>query len=323
MRFLLAFLVFLSISFRCYSQYAPRDNWAGTTAIPKDSALFVDWANQGMIYRGWQDIRDTSIGRVSGGLPTMAFSYANGEAVSLGDGGSMVLEFDVPIVDGPGYDFAVFENGFHIRNQGDSDFLELAFVEVSEDGQNWVRFPSLSDNDTLVQLGTYSGMKASRVHNLAEKYVAGYGTPFDLNELQDSGLNLMNIRYVRIVDVVGSLEDGIASRDGRGHKINDPFPTAFAQGGFDLDGVGVIHNLHAPNGLSEMRRFRPFPNPSRAGQGIRLSEVQEVSYQIYTITGYLLEEGLGLEAGKKLSPGLYILHVSGPQPQNIRWIVQE
>ena len=36
--------------------------------------------------------------------------YLNGHFV--GDGGSAILTFDTPIANGPGFDFAVFENGF-------------------------------------------------------------------------------------------------------------------------------------------------------------------------------------------------------------------
>ena len=54
----------------------------------------------------------------------------------LGDDGSLVLTFPAPIADGAGPDFAVFENAFS------TEFLELAFVEVSSDGTNFTRFPA-------------------------------------------------------------------------------------------------------------------------------------------------------------------------------------
>jgi hypothetical protein len=49
---------------------------------------------------------------------------------------------------------------------------------------------------------------------------------------------------VRIVDVVGSLTLG--SVDSLGNVVNDPYPTAFASGGFDLDAVGVLHAVPEP-----------------------------------------------------------------------------
>ena len=34
-----------------------------------------------------------------------------------------------------------------------------------------------------------------------------------------------------------------ASYDSQGNIINDPFPTPFETGGFDLDAIGVIHSF--------------------------------------------------------------------------------
>lgn len=322
--------ILFSITLLCFgwmsslAQYAPRDNWAGSTAIPSDSAIFVSWANNATVTRGNLDIRTPSMGMVNAGEDAFCLSYADRETVSLGDGGSVVLEFDVPIVNGTGFDFAVFENGFHIRNNSDSDFLELAFVEVSNDGIRWVRFPAYSDNDTNLQLNTYDGMKASRVHNLAGKYTAGYGTPFDLEDLKDSAdIDLMNIRYIRIIDVVGTLEEAYCSRDSRGYKISEPFPTAFMQGGFDLDAIGVIYNQHSPNGLKETNQFLPFPNPSTPGQGIQLSRDEAVDYRIFSLNGQLVEQGNAQIAGNNLNRGMYIIHYqSAGKTNQLKWVVE-
>ena len=65
----------------------------------------------------------------------------DGRVVSLGDGGVAILTFDTPLSDGPGPDFAVFENAFL------ETFLELAFVEVSSDDVNYFRFPWFFNNE--------------------------------------------------------------------------------------------------------------------------------------------------------------------------------
>jgi hypothetical protein len=74
------------------------------------------------------------------------------------------------------------------------------------------------------------------------------GTPFDLDELSGVSalLNIDAVTHVRIIDVVGSLNDLYASRDSLGNKINDPWSTPFASSGFDLDAVGVIHAVPEP-----------------------------------------------------------------------------
>ncbi|MHB1277579.1 MAG: T9SS type A sorting domain-containing protein [Bacteroidia bacterium] len=303
--------VFLLLPVLSMAQYAPRDNWPGSTAVPGDSSIFINWAKQVRVTRGFVDIRNPQAGKVQTGLPEMTLSYPDGQAVSLGDGGMAVLEFEPAIVNGPGADFAVFENGFHIKAESDSDFLELAFVEVSSDGINWVRFAALSDNDTLNQLGTFDGSRANKVHNLAGKYVGNFGTPFDLEELKDSlGIDVMAIRFVRIIDVVGSLNDSFVTRDSRGYKVNDPFPTPFAQGGFDLDAVGVIYNQHSPNGIEELAAFRPYPNPLRAGQAIQLAEEgTPLNWTLYSLAGKKMEEGKAASPALYLVPGHYFMEV--------------
>jgi hypothetical protein len=149
--------------------------------------------------------------------------------VSLGRGGSLVLTFSTPIRDGPGPDFAVYENSF-------SDyFLELAFVEVSSDGVLWQRFPAISLTQNPV--GAFGLVDATLLYQLAGKYRAGYGTPFDLANLEPiAGIDYQAITHVRIVDVIG---DG-RTYDSLGHPIYDPYPTT-GSAGFDLDAVAVLN----------------------------------------------------------------------------------
>ncbi|QQR94474.1 MAG: hypothetical protein IPJ93_11675 [Bacteroidota bacterium] len=116
-------------------QFAPPASQPGTTAIHKDSSIIVSWATQCSIVRGWQDISNHSLGVCTIGDSTSALGMADGlDVVSLGDGGMATLTFANPIMNGSGWDFAVFENSFS------ETFLELAFVEVSSDGVNFFVF---------------------------------------------------------------------------------------------------------------------------------------------------------------------------------------
>jgi len=54
----------------------------------------------------------------------------DGYIVSLGDSGVADVTFAGAIYNGPGADFAVFENGFLNATNDSLAFLELAFVEV-------------------------------------------------------------------------------------------------------------------------------------------------------------------------------------------------
>jgi hypothetical protein len=270
------FLILLIGSFfPASSQYDPAAGQPGSKAISKDSSIFVSWADTCFVQRGLQNALDSSGALASHGKSEDAIGKADGTVVSLGDGGHALLKFNIPVVDGPGPDFAVFENAFT------DNFLELAFVEVSSDGQRFVRFPSVSLTDTTIQKGAFDPLDPTKIHNLAGKHRLFFGTPFDLAELADSqGLDLMNIQYIRIVDVVGSLNDKLARFDSRGVKINDPFPTDFESSGFDLDAIGVIHNQQSITNLPEISENRAlvlYPNPANKGEKISIRTNGELS----------------------------------------------
>lgn len=248
----------------CNAQYAPQAGITGSTAISASSGLFTGWATQCTLQRGYLDIAQPGLGYVSAGDSSMATGMADHSIVSLGDSGVATLTFAAPIINGTGADFAVFENGFANPADPSQAFLELAFVEVSSDGLHYVRFPSASNTQDTAQIaaaGMY--MDASLINNLAGKYIGGYGTPFDLQELADSAnLDINNITHVRIVDVIGSI-GAHASYDAAGHVINDPYPSAFATGGFDLDAVGVLHQKNTSvNTVANGQRVSVYPNPA-------------------------------------------------------------
>lgn len=158
--------------------------------------------------------------------------------VSLGDGGSITLTFDHPIANGTGADFAVFENG-------SSTFLELAFIEVSNGGGTFHRFPN--DSLTAAPVSGYGTVDSTDISGLAGKYPLGQGTLFDLDDL---GVSLSQVTHVRIIDVIG---DG-SSTDSSSDPVYDPFLTAgeydadtsYWSNGFDLDAVGVLNAIPEP-----------------------------------------------------------------------------
>ena len=248
--------------------YPPGAGVPGSTAIYKDSSAFVNWASACHVARGLQDVSTPSVGFASAGDSTMACGKADGITVSLGDGGVAICTFPNPISDGPGFDFAVFENSF------DGNFLELAFVEVSSDGNNFARFKSHSLTDTTIQTASFGNTDPTKINNLAGKYAMNYGTPFDLQELATNTLVSINkITHVRITDVVGSMQKQFATRDGFGNKVNDPWTTPFPSSGFDLDAVGVIHELKI-TGEKEFQKknISIFPNPVNSEKIVFISD---------------------------------------------------
>lgn len=293
MKYLFLFILLSAIGFNSAAQFAPSAGQIGTTAIHKDSSIFVAWATGCTIIRGYQDISNTGLGYASAGDSSMALGVAGSNGVvSLGDGGYAIITIDNPIKNGISWDFAVFENSFS------DTYLELSFVEVSSDGINFFRFPATSNTQDTVQVGSFDTLDATQINNFAGKYRGLYGTPFDLQELVgQSGLDVNNITHVKIVDVVGSLQNAYASYDQNNNKINDPWSTPFASSGFDLDALGVINQVVA--GIEEdfavSSKLTVFPNPikNRATIQYYLDKKSDANISIVDVTGknvYLLQQ---------------------------------
>ena len=258
-------LVFLFSTILCLNaqaQFAPQVGLAGSTAIHKSSSSIKAWAKECTIHRGYLNIADKASGYSSTGDSSSALGIADGMVISLGDSGIATVQFAQSVYNDNGADFVVFENGFQNPANPEEAFLELAFVEVSSDGQHFFRFPATSNTLSSVQIrGTGDYMDARLINNLAGKYAAQYGTPFDLEELKGTaGLDINKVTHIRIIDVVGSI-DQYASKDKNGQTINDPYPTPFPTGGFDLDAVGAIHLNSAGIDKPISVQSDIFPNP--------------------------------------------------------------
>jgi hypothetical protein len=292
MRFLLTFLLFVP-SFMM-AQFDPPAGQEGSHAIHVSSSQFVAWAKSAEIIRGPLEIGNDTLGFVTSGIDSFALNKAGeNPCVSLGDGGSAILQFEYSIRNGDGPDFAVFENSF------DGLFLELAFVEVSSDGFNYSRFPATSYTDTAIQITAFSYLEAKMLNNLAGKHAMLFGTPFDLEELRDTpGLDINAISHIRLVDVVGSIEAQFCSRDAGGRMINDPFPTPFPSSGFDLDAVGVIHDNNPIGFISidDKSNLSIFPQPANGTINFSSPDFHDKKGQviIITIDGKLYESYSGV-----------------------------
>lgn len=305
---LVAFILLFALK-QFAQPYAPPAGQAGTSAMYMDSSAFVNWAIACQVTRGYMDITNAAAGFASAGDNSMGTGKAQSNAiVSLGDGGNAVCTFPKPIANGAGYDFAVFENSF------DDTFLELAFVEVSSDGQNFFRFNAHSLTDTTTQTAGFGPTNATKINNLAGKYRGGYGTPFDLQEFEGTdGLDISRITHVKIIDVVGNIDKSFASRDFYNNKINDPWPTPFPSGGFDLDAVGVIHESTI-TGIPEKEAglaIRVFPNPVERGKDIKVDGSADTKIELIDLSGKCIYAGTGkVISTEGISPGFYCLRAS-------------
>lgn len=313
-------LIFSILASNAFGQsYAPAPGEPGSTAIYKDSSVFVSWASGVVLTRGPMNVQNTSAGQASFGLPEDALGNADGTVVvSLGDGGTATLTFNTPVENGEGPDFVVFENGFA------DHYMELAFVEVSSDGQNFYRFNAVSETPVDVQLSNFDFSDCRYVNNLAGKYRANYGTPFDLQELDGTpGLDIGSITHIRIIDVIGSIDPAYGTTDSQGTIINDPFPTEFSSGGFDLDAVGVIHQQQVRLETNTLNTSI-YPNPTN---GIFFVESEEpINITLLTTDGKLIFHEIII--GKKevdirfFDNGVYLLETTRNNVKEIMKIVK-
>ncbi len=330
-RKLLIFFLFV-LPAAVMAQYAPAAGQTGTTAIYKDSTAFTGWAVSCKVNRGFINIEDTTETYTEGDSTSNRAFFGTAEnavgkpggvmdVVSLGDDGAAVLTFAHPITNGTGPDFAVFENGFPSQTPPYGDYLELAFVEVSTNGKRFVRFPSVSLTQDTAQINGFGQLNPEKLHNLAGKYIVNYGTPFDLQDIADStGIDIDSINYVRVVDVVGDIDSAYARYDSRGNIINDPWPSPYRTGGFDLNAVGVIHEKSQPAGVALWQNnkygFLIYPNPADDQVVIENKKNSSGAFRfaVYSLGGKIMTREIGAKKAFALNTsgwpdGIYILKI--------------
>ncbi len=233
--------------------FAPAAGQVGSTAINMNDSRIQGWASGVVDYSQGSNV-DPQWGNTANAL-----GQAQGQSdsiVSLGRGGSITLSFDNPIMNGAGYDFAIFENSFT------DTFLELAWVEISTNGFDFFRIPGFSytgidltdptnrNNDTPV--GGFGSVDPTNVNGLAGKYRQGFGTPFDLGLFSSvSIIDINNINFIRLVDIIGDGRETDSSQStvnlSNGSTLPwGPFPIydptfTFGSAGFDLDAIAVMN----------------------------------------------------------------------------------
>ncbi len=262
----------------------PGERWRAADPLSEPNAvlnpIFRGWATGYMDYLPadeqwsgpgvWND-PSKAVGPATGdNFDIVSLGELDADEIAQGaEPGRITLVFGTPgdgnaIRNGPGYDFAVFENAFvslvstPLGSVAGRMLAELAYVEVSSNGVDFVRFPSVSL--TAGPVGPYGTIEISDVYNLAGKHpnAAGLctGTGFDLDEVAgeplvlDGTVDINEIRYVRVVDIPGSgdfydgaeglIDPATGGLYGQNHRVYDAWPT-FGSGGFDLEAVGVLH----------------------------------------------------------------------------------
>lgn len=196
---------------------------------------------------------------ILGGPQGQGYAAGSPHVLTLGAGGSVTLGFGVTIADGPGIDLVVAENPFFYPLGSASTFAEVAYVEVSTNGADFVRFPSHYAGPMVplapfgsAPLGTYRGLAgttpvfANVVTGIGDPFdpTTGGGDAFDLGELaseaavQNGLVDLTAIHFVRIVDVRAGID-----ADSSGQFIFDNG----GGGSADIDAVTVVHDSVSAN----------------------------------------------------------------------------
>lgn len=287
--FTLAFVLIYNISF------------GQNPTISVNSEDISGWGISCNIERGFINIADTNQTYTDNGISSNhafwgeesdGINIADGNVVSLGDKGQATLSFNPAIKNGEGIDFAIFENAiFTPPTQDTMVFAELAFVEVSSNGIDFVRFPNYSNNQFSEQWDSFTPMNISSTHNLAGSTPVFNGTGFDLSELTDSAnINIDSITNIRIIDVGGNIQDDYASYDSQGNIINDPWPTAFHSCGFDLDAVAAINVCEASSvDKFQIYNIAIYPNP--ASETIKVNKnFTDAKILIIRLEGTIIKE---------------------------------
>jgi hypothetical protein len=169
-------------------------------------------------------------------------------------GGSIVLRFEDNIVlNGPGVDFTVFENAFHLIGSNEV-WIEPAVVDVSVDGVNFYRFPfdfvphydeqgQLNLANPYVYAQGFAGVRP--VYSFLggpdprDPKVSG-GDSFDLSAIRE--VELKWIQFIRITSTGDAwLRDGNGDLVRHSHKSPSWGASGTGNSGFDLDAVCAVN----------------------------------------------------------------------------------
>lgn len=184
-------------------------------------------------------------GLYAGSLDVYSLDYRERRSLVLGFSGRA-------IVDGPGAELVVFENGFREQTR-DAYFMDPVVVEVSADGERWLAFPHdyVAEDETVYEPHPsawrgFAGVTPVTLHvetNPLDPFdpEAG-GDAFDLADLEGAddeeralaeALRRGGVRYVRLTSAA-LLENP---------DTGAPYPRDAVSNGADIDGVAARHFL--------------------------------------------------------------------------------
>ncbi|MDR9398549.1 MAG: T9SS type A sorting domain-containing protein, partial [Salibacter sp.] len=127
--------------------------------------------------------------------------------------------------------------------------------------------------------------------------------------------------HIRVLDVVGSIDQAYGSTDTAGNIINDPYPTGFAAGGFDLDAVAIL-NESLVGRESVLAKPKTFIYPNPAAEFISVKDLTGM-FKVFNTHGQAVLKG-NYNGGKinlnELAPGVYFIEFYQGKKQTFRFV---
>jgi|GEM_PF-947003 len=161
---------------------------------------------------------------LEGGPQGLGKNKGSTHVVSLGCGGSIILEFSKPMIgDGKGPDFIIFENAFEDAIIQEY-FIEPGRVSVSTDGKKWHAFPCQPDK------GDWPFPQCAGTRAVLANATNGIN-PFDFEKAGGDAFDLKDVglkyaRFVKIEDLTKMVPDSAKW-------------CGTDKAGFDLDAIAV------------------------------------------------------------------------------------
>ena len=128
--------------------------------------------------------------------------------------------------------------------------------------------------------------------------------------------------------MIGILDDSIGSKDASGDLVNDPFPTPFESCGFDLDGVGVLHQVPlADKAFKTETSLRIYPVPCISGLYVEDPDERFQNWVLLDLNGRTIQQGKFRGQRQKIDlggipQGSYFLRCSSGKTIAVRRILK-
>ena len=129
-----------------------------------------------------------------------------------------------------------------------------------------------------------------------------------------------------MVDVIGAIDQSFTNLDSQGNQVNDPYPTPFPSGGFDLDAVGAINFI--PTAIEELNNrlnISFYPNPTKNVVYFNFENQDQYKYLLTNMNGKAVSNGLlnnELDL-RYLKAGIYFIHISSNDKYIVKKIIKK